>query len=124
MTHEGVMATSSTVYQGGMVAIVAASGLLNRGGTASSVTVGRSKQTVVSAAAGKKIEFETGIFLWTNDGTNPITAAMRGKLCYAVDDQTVSHLETQPVAGVVYDVDSRGVWVKMDFPSNIEAIAT
>jgi hypothetical protein len=69
-----------------------------------------SKTTNASAAAGDRCEYETGIFKFAN-GSTAVTAAMRGNLCYADDDQTVSSDETKPIAGTVYDVDSDGVWV-------------
>ena len=99
----------AVAYKGGMVA-TDASGTVVRGGTASSVTLGRSLTTNATAVAGDRCKFEYGVFKYAN-GSTAVTAAMRGNLCYADDDQTVSSDETKPIAGIVYDVDSDGVWV-------------
>lgn len=109
MKHDLPLTVGATVYRGGLVA-TDASGTVVRGGTASSVTVGMSKTTTVVSVSGDRCEYETGIFKFTN-GSTAVTAAMRGNLCYADDDQTVSSDETKPIAGIVYDVDSDGVWV-------------
>lgn len=55
-----------------------------------------------------------GTFKFANDGAAPVTAAHIGSSCYVLDDQTVSsshNTNTRSVAGVVFDVDSDGVWV-------------
>ena len=56
-----------------------------------------------------------GIFKYTNVGD--VTVAMRGQLCYVSDDQTVTEASgDDPIAGVIYDVDSDGVWVEQQYP--------
>src|SRR5688572_5451929 len=109
MDHKLPFATSAAACKGGRVALnsCAAAG---RGGTGASVTSGVSDTTNAVAAAGDRCKFTTGIFKFTN-GSTAVTAAMRGNLCYADDDHTVSSDETKPIAGIVYDVDSDGVWV-------------
>lgn len=56
-----------------------------------------------------------GIHQYANSaGADAITAADIGRECYGVDDQTVAKTDgnrTRSVAGIVFDVDSRGVWV-------------
>lgn len=65
----------------------------------------------------KTIEIEHGTFLLDNSaGVDAITVAHRGKLCYAVDDETValtSASGTRPIAGVIREVGSAGVWVEI-----------
>lgn len=61
------------------------------------------------------VETEAGCFPFENSSsTDEITDADIGKLCYIVDDQTVaktSNAGARSVAGLVVQVDSRGVWV-------------
>lgn len=52
--------------------------------------------------------------LFKNDTGTPVTAAMREQVCYWLDDQTVTGSSTgTSVSGVVYDVTSEGVWVRL-----------
>ena len=54
-----------------------------------------------------------GVYYWDNDGDDPVTQAMVGQACYALDLQSVSASQlTRPVAGIVLAVDASGVWVK------------
>jgi hypothetical protein len=69
-----------------------------------------------SGSAGDlKCDVDVGIFPWENSaGDEALSAAHVGHVCYAVDNQTVSLSSsrgTRPIAGVVYKVDSYGVWV-------------
>jgi hypothetical protein len=107
--HSFLCTVGAVTFKGGMVAL-AATGLVVRGGTAGSITLGRSLSTFAAATATDRCRFEYGIFKYVN-GVTAVTAAMKGNLCYVDDDQTVSSDETKPVAGIVYDVDSDGVWV-------------
>ena len=59
------------------------------------------------AAGDKSVEVKTGYYFPDNDATNPCTNAMRGSLCYAVDNHTAGSSDvggTLPVAGVIVDV--------------------
>lgn len=54
--------------------------------------------------------------LFANDAGSPVVVGDRGNLCYALDDQTVTHTTNSGAnlaAGTVYDVTSEGVWVKI-----------
>jgi hypothetical protein len=53
------------------------------------------------------------VFLLLNDTGTPVTVAMRESSCYCLDDQSVTGASGAAVCGVVYDVTSEGVWVKM-----------
>ncbi|MEZ5709719.1 MAG: hypothetical protein R3E02_10070 [Blastomonas sp.] len=65
----------------------------------------------------KTIEVEHGTFLFVNSaGADAITAAQLNRPCYVVDDETValtSAFGTRPMAGVVREVTSEGVWVEI-----------
>ena len=57
---------------------------------------------------------KSGCFLYKNSSsTAAIAAADIGGVCYVADDQTVSKTGgTNSIpAGLVYDVESKGVWV-------------
>lgn len=68
------------------------------------------------------VDWRPGVFRFDNSsGSDLIGRADIGTLCYIVDDFTVAKTHagnTRSPAGVVEDVDSIGVWVRMD-----EAIA-
>lgn len=117
-----LVAASTVVWQGAMVTLTGS-------GAAA-------KLTPVTAAAGLRVigvavstgdnrvaqadpvyaEYEAGVFLMNNDAGDPLTVADIGADCYASDDNTVaktSATNTKSKAGVVWDVDSSGVWVKI-----------
>lgn len=57
--------------------------------------------------------------LWENDtGGTPVTAAMRGKRVYILDNQTLTATSAGKSPGpYVYDVTSEGVWAWFDIPA-------
>lgn len=62
---------------------------------------------------GERVKVEQGCFKWKNSGTNAITAAHIGDICYAEDDETVGSLATgMSAVGIVRQVDTDGVWVE------------
>lgn len=103
----------AVLYKGAMAALNTSGVVIRAGGAAAGATkvIGRIKSNLPSALSTDRCEVETGIFKWGNNGANTVTAADRGKICYMVDDQTVSMLNTNMVAGRVIDVDTDGVWV-------------
>ena len=58
-----------------------------------------------------------GIYPFANSASaDALTRADINSVCYIVDDQTVAKTNgggTRSSAGIVYDVDSRGVWVEL-----------
>lgn len=109
-----------TFYNGCMCGIDATAGTIRRGGGVIATFTGpmlgrihlpKGLKTIASALATDYVEWEEGVFNWTNVGA--ITLASKGKLCYADDDQSVSLTATNVIAGIIEDVDSDGVWVKM-----------
>jgi hypothetical protein len=110
------IAANKKIYAGSLVARDA-SGYATPGATATDILgVGRAAETVDNtggAAAALQVPIEKGIFHFANSATDPVTIADVGNNCYIEDDQTVSHTDTnQSVAGIVFDVDTTGVWVK------------
>lgn len=111
-------AAAAKKFYAGALCARDASGNATPGATATTILgVGRVREQVdnSSGAAGAvTVSIEKGIFRWANSATDPVVASDIGNDCYIVDDQTVSHTDTnQSVAGKVFDVDSLGVWVDL-----------
>ena len=113
---------STTYYQGGIVCIDQSTGKVVKGSTATGlVCLGRCEEAVVTGTSTtEKIKALSGIFQWGNSSSSDAIAADDiGKTCYIVDDQTVALTDgsaSRSAAGVVFDVDSSGVWVSTGFP--------
>lgn len=111
----------------GAIAVLDASGDLKPGVTATGlVCVGRFDGYVDNSAGlagAKTATAKRGCFRFGNSlAGDAITAAEIGDVCYIVDDQTVaktSGTATRSVAGIIEDVDSVGVWVRMGFESYV-----
>jgi hypothetical protein len=117
-TEEYGMAASTTIYAGGLVMLDA--GFAKPGATAvGKFAVGRALETKTNsgAAGAKTIKVDTGIFKDTNSGADAVDADDVGAACFIVDDETVAETNgtnTRSAAGIVYGVDSDGVWVKVN----------
>lgn len=63
--------------------------------------------------------------LWENDAGSPVTAAMRGKRVYMLDNQTVTAASSGNSPGpYVYDVTAEGVWAWVSVPAgSIDEVA-
>jgi hypothetical protein len=112
LDNEGTMLPGGTVYKGGMIQVLA-DGTLNRGGaTNAQQVVGRASETVVTAVTGARCKYESGIFSYDNDVSNPCATSDIGNICYVVDDHTVASTGTV-IAGIVesIDPDTGEVWV-------------
>ncbi len=115
------LAASQKIFGGAMV-MRNASGYGVEAATALAlVGVGRADEQVdnSSGSAGDKaIKVRVGIFRYGNSSAgDAITIADIGKVCYAVDDQTVAKTHgsnTRSPAGFIRDVDTTGVWVEFD----------
>jgi hypothetical protein len=109
---------ATTFFQGGIVAIETTTGRVAPAITATTlICVGRKglgDQTTV--AASESIEVESGIFKFANSGGDPIPITQEGQDCFIEDDQTVAATDgtsTRSRAGIVYKVETDGVWVIM-----------
>lgn len=105
------VASDAIIYQGAMVGLdsnglaVPASGT---GNTPLGVAMG-------SAKANEMVVVRRGCFAFDNSSTDAVARVDIGKVCYVVDDCTVKKTvgsPAAPVAGLILDVDSAGVWVK------------
>lgn len=102
------------IFQGGLV--VLAAGLARPGyAAAGNVCVGVAEETVdaISAAdSALSVKVRRGTFKFVNNAADEILAADVGATAYVLDDQTVTKTAAgHSAAGVVYQVDSDGVWV-------------
>ncbi|NRB19767.1 MAG: hypothetical protein HRU33_20010 [Rhodobacteraceae bacterium] len=56
------------------------------------IGVGRAEDTIDNtggANGGDFLVYRAGVFRYVNDGTDPITIADIGQVCFVIDDQTV-----------------------------------
>lgn len=105
----------------GAIAVLDAAGNMKPGVTATGlICVGRFEgrfDNSTGQADDIMATAKRGIFRYGNSANaDAITAAEIGDVCYIVDDQTVAKTtggNTRSVAGVIEDVDSAGVWVRM-----------
>ncbi len=114
--EEYPMAVSTTIYQGSLVMLDA--GEAKPGATATGkFAVGRAMESKTSAASGTSyIKVESGVFKYSNSGTDAVDANDVGAACFIEDDQTVAETNgtnTRSAAGIVKQVDSDGVWVQI-----------
>lgn len=116
------LATASVqFYKGGMVCRVNSTGLVSPASQALAATdyvcgVCVEHKDAVTASGDTVEILADGIYKFAQDAS--ITQAMVGELCYVVDDQTVTEdslTGTPPIAGVIYQVDSDGVWVRINY---------
>lgn len=107
------IAAAAVLYAGTMLA-QASDGKVTPGADTLGLRIlGRVPIKVDNTADGLLTEVEYGVFRYANDGTNPVSRANIGQVCYASDDKTVASTSTNLVAaGLVYDVDADGVWVE------------
>lgn len=105
------------IHAGSLVVLDA--GLAEPGNTAVNlVAVGRAEHSVDNtgfAAGASRVNVKRGVFYFDNTAADPVLATHIGANCYVVDDQTVAATHggnTRSVAGIVFDADIDGVWVK------------
>jgi hypothetical protein len=116
----GPLAASVVVY-GGAIVMRNATGYLTKGATATGLVgagVAQERKTGGASAGDESLKYRKGVFRFANSAsTDEITIAEIGKLCFAVDDQTVAKTDgsaARSPAGFVEDVDANGVWVEFD----------
>lgn len=120
------VAAAVKCFAGG-IAVLDASGNIKPGVTATGlVCVGRFDEYVDNtggAAGAVMATAKRGSFRFANSAdADAITAAEIGDVCYIVDDEQVAKTNggaTRSVAGIIDDVDSAGVWVRMGYESYV-----
>lgn len=114
------LASATTIYAGGMYMLNATGAAIPaaaQSGATTWVVRAVAARRASSAAGDAVVEGETGVYCFDNSASaDEITRAEIGAACYAVDDQTVakgSDSSKRPKAGIVFDVDVSGVWVRI-----------
>ncbi len=118
-TRDIPVKAATTIYPGAMVAIDAAGYAVPAATAATLKVIGRAERLADNAAGGdgdKMVRVATGVFQYRNSSAGDAIALTDvGATCYAVDDQTVaktSDTGARSAAGIVFDVDAQGVWVR------------
>jgi len=115
------VAANAVIYQGGLVCYDGDGFIVPAAATAGySPCVGVSQKDVDNtggADGALTCRIYRGIYLFT-DGALPaaLTVAANGNFCYASDDETVceGNAGSRPIAGIIEDVVTGGVWVRVD----------
>lgn len=110
------VAAATVIYAGTLVAKNSSGYAVPASDTAGLIVLGRAVETVDNSAglaAALNITVEPGVFQYTNSGTNAVTIAHIGQLCWVEDDTIVASVAgTDAIpAGRVLGVDGNGVWV-------------
>lgn len=108
---------NAKIWQGGLVML--SGGYAVPGAAAvGAIGLGMAEETYDNtggAAGALNAEVKTGVFCFQNSSADPVPASQIGQNCFIVDDQTVAATNgsnTRSVAGVVFNVDADGVWVR------------
>lgn len=117
------LAATTTVFEGGMVAVNATGFMVPAGAAGAKRVIGVARDTYDNSAGddGDLLgDIERGCSQFDNSAAaDAITNANIGRPCYAVDDHTValtSNGGARIYAGIIVGVDAGGVWV--DFTQN------
>lgn len=117
----GLVAANVRIFAGALLMRTATGHLAPGDEATGAIGVGRADigaNNTSGAAGAVSVDWRKGIFRFGNSAaTDLITIADIGKLCFIVDDCTVAKTDgsaSRSPAGVVEDVDSSGVWVRLD----------
>jgi len=113
------VAADAVIFAGALVA-ANASGFAVPGSVAATLTYLGRADVAVDNTGGSNGDITVNVrrglaFKWKNSGTDPVTQASLGKVCYIVDDETVAathDTNARSAAGIVIQLDSDGVWVE------------
>jgi len=112
------LATSATVYEGSLVAVVLGTGKVQAAtGASNELVIGRAirKATQSASSPNCTVRFlpEKFAYWCVNDTGTAVAATDIGRVCYVLDDQTVTMAASKGVAGRVWAVSStQGVLVE------------
>ena len=120
------VANGAKLYQGAIACLDASGRVVPASTSTGLVALGRVVLEHPAAMANDQFKVQTQIgvynYVSATGGGDDIASDDKGKLCYLVDDQTVALTDgtgTRSKAGIVYDVDSDGVWVSFVFGNAI-----
>jgi hypothetical protein len=103
---------SGTIHAGAMAAIDKDVKLQMADDAAGLRVLGRSPDYTENSSGSERGNVEHGIFLYSNSAVSPVVRSMTGRVCYVENAGTVAAGSVNLVpAGIIYDVDSEGVWV-------------
>ena len=110
---------AAKIYAGAIVALNASGKAVPAADTDGLTVAGRAE---TSAVSGEMVTVKTGCFRYDNAAApGKITAADIGKAAYVADDHTVAKSGTNSVAaGLIFDLDDKGVWVEIS-PAALKA---
>ena len=103
--------SAGEIYAGALVALNSSGKAVPASDTAGLRVLGRAE---TRAKTGEMVTVRSGCFLFKNgSSTAALATADTGGVCYVIDDQTVGKTggTNSIAAGLVYDVENRGVWV-------------
>lgn len=110
---------NAVIFAGALVAIDATNMAVPAATSTTLTVVGRAEARADNAGgadAAIRVRVMAGVHQFGNSSAGDAIAIKDiGKTCYAVDDQTVAltnGANTRSAAGVVFDVDAQGVWVR------------
>lgn len=105
-----IVAAATTIYAGALVAADATGKAVPATKAADLTALGCAEH---NASAGERVTVRRGVFLWDNSGTDAVTDALIGKLCYMEDDCTVAATATgSSAAGTVLGFEGDQVIVE------------
>lgn len=86
------VAAEKTVYAGTLGALDADGNVVPASDTAGLIVAGRVEAMPLKDTfkAGESVLLKRGVFVFSNSGTNPLTAEQIGKICVVEDDNTVA----------------------------------
>jgi hypothetical protein len=113
------VAANTVLYTGGIGCINSSGYAVPGAATATLKAIGRIEEQANNTggvAGAMRAKFRRGCFCFANSSAADLIAITDiGANCYIVDDQTVAKTNggsTRPVAGVIRDVEPKGVWVE------------
>lgn len=107
------LATAATIYAGAMYVLDASGNATAATAAATTPVRAVARQRANAAEGDTHTDGALGIYQFANStGAAEITRTEIGSNAYAADDQTVSKTGTC-IAGIVFDVDDGGVWVRI-----------
>lgn len=120
-TFSAKVASNAVIYQGGLVTVNSTGYAKAAATTSGERVIGVCLSKVDNSGGGAdgalKVQVQTGLFKFANDGTYPVAQADVGRIVYVKDDQTVqtSLGGTGVIAGRMEELDADGgVWVYVD----------
>lgn len=117
--EEHPVAAGVVIFAGALACLNAAGFVIPGAPGVGLVALGRAEERVEGGASNgeRRVRTRRGVLQFANSGAaDTITRAEIGDTAFIVDDQTVAKTNggnTRSAAGIIRDVDARGVWVEI-----------